>query len=185
MWNKMKNNVNVSMEKAIDSLKHQLSKIRTGRATDSVLDGITVDYYGMSSPIKQVGQVSIPEARLLQIQPYDKTMIPAIEKSILAANIGVTPSNDGNLIRVPFPALTEEKRKQQVKEVKKVGEETKVAVRNIRRDQNELVKKAEKDKTISEDESKKIQKEIQDVTDKYIKNVDDVIKLKEQEIMTI
>ena len=112
-------------------------------------------------------------------------MIPAIEKSILAANIGVTPSNDGNLIRVPFPALTEEKRKQQVKEVKKVGEETKVAVRNIRRDQNELVKKAEKDKTISEDESKKIQKEIQDVTDKYIKNVDDVIKLKEQEIMTI
>jgi ribosome recycling factor len=185
MWNKMKNNVNALMEKTIDSLKHQLSKIRTGRATDSVLDGIMVDYYGTPTPIKQVGQVSTPEARLLQIQPYDKTMIHAIEKSIFAANIGVTPSNDGNLIRVPFPALTEEKRKLQVKEVKKIGEETKVAIRNVRRDQNEIVKKAEKDKTISEDESKKVQKEIQDVTDKYIKNIDDVIRLKEQEIMTI
>ena len=128
------------MNKAIKSLQNQMSKVRTGRATASVLDGISADYYGTPTPIKNLGQISTPEARLLQIQPFDKTAIQAIEKAILAANIGLTPGNDGNFIRISFPALTEDKRKAFVKDVKKLGEDTKVAIRNIRRDQNDKVK---------------------------------------------
>ena len=137
------------MEKSLNSLKHQLTKVRTGRASANVLDGVSVDYYGAATPIAQVGNVSTPEARLLQIQPFDKTMIADIEKSILGANLGLTPSNDGNLIRIPFPALTEERRKEQVKDVKKYGEDAKIAMRNARRDKNEDVKKSEKSKEIS------------------------------------
>ncbi|MBT7609033.1 MAG: ribosome recycling factor [Bacteriovoracaceae bacterium] len=174
-----------TMKKAIDSLKYQLTRIRTGRAQASVLDNVSVDYYGTSTPINQVGQVSTPEARLLQIQPFDKNMIAVIEKAIMAANLGLTPSNDGNLIRIPFPALTEEKRKEQVREIKKVAEDARIAVRNSRRDQNDLVKKAEKDKDISEDESKKFQAEIQVVTNKYVKEVDVIITNKEQELMAV
>ena len=181
----IKKNLNDAMNKAIESLKHHLTKVRTGRASATVLDGLTVDYYGVPSPLKQVAQVSTPEARILQIQPFDKTMIAAIEKSILAANIGVTPSNDGNLIRIMFPALTEEKRKAQIKEIKKLGEETKVAIRNVRRDQNEFVKKAEKSSEISEDQSKKHQEEIQKLTDGFIVQVDKLIETKEKEVMTI
>lgn len=173
------------MNKTIKSLQNQLSKVRTGRATAAVLDGINADYYGTPTPIKNMGQISTPEARLLQIQPFDKTLIPAIEKAILAANIGLTPGNDGTFIRIQFPALTEDKRKSFVKDVKKMGEDAKVAIRNIRRDQNDKVKASEKAKTISEDESKKIQDEIQKITDNFIKEVDKVVDAKEKELMTV
>ena len=173
------------MEKALSSLKHQLTKVRTGRASASVLDGVTVDYYGAQTPIAQVGNVSTPEARLLQIQPFDRNMIAAIEKAILGANLGLTPSNDGNLIRIPFPALTEERRKEQVKEIKKFGEDSKISVRNIRRDKNDLVKKSEKSKELSEDESKKFQSEIQKVTDEFISQIDVIIAEKEKELLKV
>jgi len=185
MLDEIKLELNDSMDEVISSLKHQLTKIRTGRASTAVLDGVKVDYYGVPSPINQVGQVSTPEARLLQIQPFDKNMIANIEKAIMAANIGVTPSNDGNLIRIPFPALTEDRRKDSVKEIKKFGEEGKIALRNLRREQNDSVKKAEKDKKISEDDSKKFQTEIQNITDSYVKKVDEVISAKEKELLTV
>ena len=185
MIEEIKENLNKSMSSSLETLKYQLSKVRTGRASANILDGVRVDYYGTPTAINQVGQLSTPEARLLQIQPFDKGMIAAIEKAILSANIGLTPSNDGNLIRIPFPALTEERRKEQVKEVKKHGEDAKISIRNSRRDQNELVRKAEKDKEFSEDLSKKYQSEIQTVTDKFIKEVDSVILSKEKELMTI
>lgn len=185
MMNQVKAEIEKSMIKAIDSLKYQLTKVRTGRASAAVLDGISVDYYGTATPLKQVGQVSTPEARLLQIQPFDRSMIAAIEKAILGSNIGLTPSNDGNLIRIPFPALTEERRKEQVKDIKKFGEEAKVAVRNVRRDQNEVVKRAEKNKEISEDDSKKFQDEIQKITDKHIAEIDKIVTSKEQEVMSL
>ncbi len=178
-------NLEEAMEKALHSLKNQLLKVRTGRASAAVLDGLRVEYYGAPTPINQVAQISTPEARLLQIQPFDKTMIAAIEKTILAANLGMTPSNDGNLIRVPFPALTEERRKEQVREIKKLGEESRVAVRNARREQNDVVKKSEKAKDISEDESKKFQTEIQEVTDKFIGQVDVIVQAKEEELLTV
>lgn len=173
------------MNKAIKSLQNQMSKVRTGRATANVLEGIMADYYGSPTPIKNMGQISTPEARLLQIQPFDKTQIPVIEKAILAANIGLTPGNDGNVIRIQFPALTEDKRKAFVKDVKKLGEDAKVAIRNVRRDQNDKVKAAEKAKTLSEDESKKVQDEIQKITDNFIKEVDKVVDAKEKELLTV
>lgn len=185
MMKELKPILEENMNKAIKSLQNQLTKVRTGRATASVLDGITADYYGSPTPVKQLGQISTPEARLLQIQPFDKTAIPAIEKAILAANIGLTPGNDGNFIRIQFPALTEDKRKSFVKDVKKMGEDAKVAIRNIRRDQNDKVKAAEKDKKVSEDESKKIQEEIQKITDNFIKEVDKVVEAKEKELLTV
>ncbi len=185
MFAEVKKSLNDQMDKTIKSLQNNLSKVRTGRASPTVLDGIQVDFYGTMSPLKQVGQISTPEARLLQIQPFDKSLLPKIEKAIYDANIGVTPNNDGNVIRLAFPALTEDKRKDLVKEVKKIGEDSKVAIRNIRRDQNEKVKKAEKDKVISEDESKKYQTEIQTITDNFTKEVDKVIGAKEKELMTV
>lgn len=185
MMNEIKPALESTMTKAIDSLKHQLTKIRTGRASASVLDGVVVDYYGSATPVSQVGQISTPEARLLQIQPFDKSLIAAIEKSILGANLGLTPSNDGNLIRIPFPALTEETRKDQVKEIKKHGEDAKIAIRNSRREQNDVVKKAEKDKNISEDESKKFQGEVQVITDLFVKDVDKVVDAKETELLKV
>ena len=174
-----------NMEKSITSLKNNLSKVRTGRASATVLDGVSVDYYGAPTPVAQVGNISTPEARLLQIQPFDKTMIAEIEKAILGANLGLTPSNDGNLIRIPFPALTEERRKEQVKDIKKVGEDAKIAIRNSRREQNDVVKKAEKSKDISEDDLKKFQDEIQKVTDKFVAQVDEIMSAKEKEVLSI
>lgn len=185
MMNEINPILEKSMDKAIESLKKQYTKVRTGRASASVLDGVMVDYYGTATPIKQVGQISTPEARLLQIQPFDKTLISEIEKSIINANLGLNPGNDGNLIRIQFPALTEDKRKDLVKDIKKFGEDAKIAVRNSRRDQNEVVKKSEKDKVISEDDSKKFQDAIQKVTDRYIKDVDDIVSAKEKELMTV
>lgn len=185
MLNEITKMLNSSMEKSLQNLQVQLTKLRTGRASASILDGITIDYYGAPTPISQVGQISTPEARLLQVQPFDKTQIPAIEKAIMAANLGVTPSNDGNLIRIPFPALTEEKRKLIVRDVKKIGEDIKIILRNLRRDQNDKVKKSEKAKEITEDDVKKIQAEIQKITDGYVKKVDDIIALKEKEVMAV
>jgi ribosome recycling factor len=177
--------LNDSMKKAVDSLKHQLTKVRTGRASASVLDGVQVEYYGSLTPLAQLGQISTPEARLLQIQPFDKTMLGAIEKALFGANLGVTPTNDGNFIRLNFPSLTEDKRKDIAKEIKKIGEDAKVVLRNLRRDSNEAVKKAEKDKTVSEDDSKKIQTEIQNITDKFTKEIDTVIANKEKEVLAV
>ncbi len=185
MLDEIKAKLESEMGESIESLKRQLLKVRTGRASADTFDGISVDYYGTPTPLKQVGQISTPEARLLQIQPFDKTMIATIEKAILKANLGLTPSNDGNLIRVPFPALTEERRKEQVKSIRKLGEEAKINVRNIRREQNELVKKIEKSKEISEDDSKKWQAEIQTITDEHIKKIESIMKLKEEELLTI
>ena len=185
MIEEIKNTLNESMTKSIKSLQGQLLKVRTGRASANVLDGVTVDYYGSPTPIKQVGQISTPEARLLQIQPFDKSIMGEIEKSIINANLGLNPSNDGNFIRIQFPALTEEKRKDLVKQVKKLGEDSKIAIRNARRDQNDAVKKAEKSKEITEDDVKKFTDEIQKVTDKYVKEVDDIISAKEKELLTV
>jgi len=185
MMDKVKASLNDSMKKSIDSLKHQLTKVRTGRASANILDGVQVEYYGSMSPLGQLGQISTPEARLLQIQPFDKSMLGAIEKAIFGANLGVTPTNDGNLIRLNFPSLTEDKRKDLAREIKKIGEDTKVLIRNLRRDQNDAVKKSEKDKVISEDDSKKIQAEIQTITDKFTKEVDVIIATKEKEVLAI
>lgn len=181
----IKNKLEESMTKSVKSLQGQLLKVRTGRASASILDSVNVDYYGSPTPIKGVGQISTPEARLLQIQPFDKSIIAEIEKAIINANLGLNPSNDGNLIRIQFPALTEEKRKDLVKQVKKLGEDSKVAVRNARRDQNEVVKKAEKAKDITEDDVKKFLDDIQKVTDKFIKEIDSVIAIKEKELLTV
>lgn len=185
MINEIKDILDVSNAKAIKSLQHQFTKVRTGRANASVLDGVTVDYYGTPTPIKGVGQISTPEARLLQIQPFDKSIISEIEKAIINANLGLNPGNDGNFIRISFPALTEETRKDLVKQIKKMGEDAKIAIRNSRRDQNEKVKKAEKDKAITEDDVKKFTDEVQKVTDKYIKEVDEIVSGKEKELMTV
>jgi ribosome recycling factor len=185
MLEQIKTTLDDEMTKAIKSLQHQFTKVRTGRANANILDGVNVDYYGSPTPIKQVGQISTPEARLLQIQPFDKSIMGEIEKAIINANLGLTPSNDGNFIRIQFPALTEEKRKDLVKEVKKMGEDAKIAIRNSRRDQNDKVKKAEKSKEITEDDLKKFQDEIQKVTDKYVKDVDDIVATKEKELLTV
>lgn len=185
MIEEIKIKLDESMSKSLKSLQNQLTKVRTGRASANILDGVMVDYYGSPTAVKQVGQISTPEARLLQIQPFDKSIISEIEKSIINANLGLNPSNDGNLIRIQFPALTEDKRKSLVKDVKKIGEDAKIAIRNARRDQNDLVKKAEKAKEITEDDVKKFSDDIQKITDQFIKDVDSIISAKEKELLTV
>ena len=185
MFDEIFNDSKSKMDRTIEHCISELSTIRTGRASATVLDGVNVEYYGAPTPVAQVGNISTPEARLLQIQPFDKTMIADIEKAIMGANLGLTPSNDGNLIRIPFPALTEERRKEQVRDIRKLGEDGKISMRNARRDQNDVVKKAEKAKEISEDESKKHQEAIQKVTDKFTKMVDEIMEAKEKEILSL
>ena len=185
MLDNIKIKLEESMEKSIDTLKRQLLRVRTAKASTHILDGITVDYYGTPTPIAQVGQISTPEARILQIRPFDKTMIANIEKSILNANLGLTPSNDGHLIRIIFPSLTEERRKEKIREVKKMGEEAKISLRNERRNQNEIIKKSEKNKEISEDDSKKFQDEVQNITNKFVARVDEIIGPKEEELLSL
>jgi len=185
MIEEIKSTLNEEMNKAVKNLQTQFTKVRTGRANASILDGVNVDYYGSPTPIKQVGQISTPEARLLQIQPFDKSIMGEIEKAIINANLGLNPTNDGNFIRVQFPALTEDKRKDLVKQVKKLGEDAKIAIRNSRRDQNETVKKSEKNKEITEDDVKKFQDEIQKVTDKFVTEVDKLVEVKEKELLTV
>lgn len=181
----LKTNTTEKMQKSLDSLLHQYGKIRTGRASASILDDVRINYYGQPTPVKQLCNISIPEARMIVIQPWDKTTLAEIEKAILAANLGITPENDGNVIRLPFQPLTEDKRKDIVKNLKKMAEEGRVAIRNIRRDANEAIKKAKKDTEISEDDEKKLLKEIQDLTDDWIKKIDEVEKAKEKEILEV
>ncbi len=181
----LKNSSKDKMQKSFDSLLHQYSKVRTGRASASILDDIRINYYGQPTPVKQLCNISIPEARLIIIQPWDKTTLADIEKAILAANLGITPENDGNVIRLPFQPLTEEKRRDIVKNLRKLAEDARVAVRNIRRDANDHAKKMKKDSAISEDEEKKLLKEVQDITDDWIKKIDEVEKAKEKEILEV
>ena len=171
------------MDKVLNHLSSEFETIRVGRANPTVLNKITVDYYGTPTPIQQVGNITIPEARMIQIAPWEKSLIKEIEKAILASDIGITPSNDGAVIRLVFPELTEERRKELVKEVKKKAEESKVAVRNIRRDGNDAFKKIAKE--VSEDEVKQLEDELQKLTDKYIKDVDKLMEEKSKEILTV
>ncbi len=171
------------MGKAIKALEKDLSHVRTGRATPALLDGVKVSYYGSEMPLNQVATVSVPESRTITIQPWDVNVLPEIEKAILASELGLTPSNDGKMIRVSVPPLTEERRKELVKLVKKMGEEAKVAIRNVRRDANERLKKQKKEKEISEDECFKLQDEVQKITDEHVKKVDEVVAGKEKEIL--
>ena len=173
------------MSKSLESTRDKFSHVRAGRATVSMLDGVTVEAYGTPTPLNQVGTVSAPEARLLTIDPWDKSLIPIIEKTILQANLGFNPSNDGKIIRLVVPELTEDRRKEYVKLAKKEAEEGKIAVRKIRQDINAKIKKSEKDKEISEDDMKKFEKQIQDLTDLTIKTIDDVLAKKEKEITTV
>ena len=171
------------MQKAYEFLEADFAAIRAGRANPHVLDKLRVDYYGTPTPIQQVGNVTVPEARIIQIAPWEKSLIKEIEKAIMTSDIGINPSNDGSVIRLVFPELTEERRKDLVKEVKKKAEECKVAVRNIRRDGNEAFKKIAKE--ISEDEVKQLEEELQKITDKYIKEVDKLTEAKSAEILTV
>ena len=173
------------MDKSIQSLQKDLVKMRTGRASTALIEPVQVDYYGSNVPISQVANVTTPDARTIQIVAWEQTMVGVIEKSILAANLGLTPQNDGKVIRISMPALTEDRRKEMAKQIKKMGEETKVAIRNLRRDGNEEVKKLEKGKTITEDEAKKVMEQIQKKTDEKVAEVDKVIAGKEKEVMTL
>jgi ribosome recycling factor len=173
------------MEGAIEALKKDFGSVRTGRASLALLDGITVDYYGTPTALQQLANLSVPESRQIAIQPWEQRIIPEIEKAIMKSDLGLTPSNDGKMIRINIPSLTEERRKQLVKVVRKRAEEGKIAVRNIRRDSNEELKKLEKDEHLSEDNAKKFHTEIQKLTDSYISKVDEVLKHKENEIMEV
>lgn len=173
------------MEKSVEAFKKELSKVRTGRASLSILDGISVNAYGSSMPLNQVGTLTIPESRLIAIQPWDPQMLPAIEKAILKSDIGLNPANDGKIIRLNIPQLTEERRKELVKLVKKIAEEFRVAIRNVRRDAIETLKKQKKDKEISEDELFKYQDEAQAETDAYVKKIDEATASKEKEVMEV
>lgn len=176
---------NEKMTKSYNNLLQEFQGIRAGRANPHVLDKLVVDYYGTPTPIQQVGNITVPEARILQIQPWESKLIKEIEKAIMTSDIGINPSNDGRTIRLVFPELTEERRKELVKEVKKKGEGAKVAIRNIRRDANDAFKKLGKTADVSEDEIKDLNDEIQKLTDKYIKDVDKAIEEKSKEIMTV
>lgn len=177
--------LNANMDKSIQSLQKDLMKVRTGRASAGLVDHLHVDYYGSRTPITQVANITTPDARTIQIVAWEGSMLGVIEKAILEANIGFTPQNDGKVVRITMPPLTEDRRKEMVKMIKKMGEETKVAIRNHRRDANEVVKGQEKDKEISMDEAKKFQDQIQKKTDEKVAEVDKIIATKEKEIMTI
>ncbi|MFO0707760.1 MAG: ribosome recycling factor [Nitrospira sp.] len=173
------------MDHSLDHLKRDLAGLRTGRASVALLDGVRVDYYGTMTPLKQVSNISTPEARLITIQPWEPNLIKEIEKAIANSGLGVTPSNDGKLIRVPLPPLTEERRKELSKICKKHGEDTKVQIRGFRRDANEELKKLQKDAKLTEDELRKAEQETQKLTDEHVQKIDDVIKKKEQEILEV
>ena len=173
------------MKKAIEVLRREYGSLRAGRATTGLLDKIVVEYYGAQSSINQVANIAVPEPRTIVIQPWDKKMLPVIEKAILKSDLGLTPNNDGVLIRLVMPQLTQQRRQELVKVVHKVAEESRVAIRNLRRDANDNLKKIEKEKTASEDEVKKAVEDIQKLTDKYIKEVDHVMAAKEKEVMEV
>ncbi len=180
----MKNTEN-KMNKAIDSLEHDLASIRAGRANPAILDKITVEYYGVQTPLAQVGTISVPEARTMIVQPWDISVLKEIEKAILASDIGINPNNDGKVIRLNFPPLTEERRKELNKNVSKRGEEAKVAIRNIRRDSLEQFKKQKKANEITEDDLKDLEDQVQKLTDNFVKKIDGIISAKEKEILEV
>jgi ribosome recycling factor len=173
------------MESTLEGLRKELTKVRTGRANTALIEGILVDYYGTKSPLNQLAALSAPESRLLVVQPYDKSVMGAIEKAIYQSDLGLTPVNDGKVIRVPLPELTEERRKELVRHVKKIGEEYRVSARNHRRDANERVKKLQKDKQITEDDVRATQDRVQKLTDEYVDKIEKVLKAKEDELMVV
>lgn len=179
------NDARSRMTKALETLSHELGGLRTGRASISILDGVKVEYYGTPTPLNQLATLSAPEPRTITIQPWDVSQINSIEKAIMASDLGLNPSNDGRVIRINIPQLTEERRKEIVRIARKYGEECKIAIRNIRRDANEDYKKLEKDKAMSQDELKKHQQEVQDLTDKQTARVDEMLSRKEAEIMEV
>jgi ribosome recycling factor len=179
------NDTKSKMQKSVDNLSRELANISAGRANSNLLNGVTVDYYGAPTPVQQLASISVPEARLLVIAPYDKSSVGNIEKAINAANLGVNPSSDGEVIRISVPALTEERRKDLVKEVKKIGEDAKVAVRNVRRDANDELKKQQKNADITEDDLKSQTADVQKLTDDSIKEIDKLLEEKEQDIMSV
>lgn len=174
--------ITAHMDKSIESLKHNFSKVRTGRANPNILGDITVDYYGVATPITQVAAVKVPEAHMLMIEPWDKSILNAIVHAINASDLGITPSSDGTVVRLPFPAPTEERRRELVKECREIAEQARVAIRNIRRDFNN---KLERDEELSEDEVRREQAKVQKHTDAYIKKIDELLKAKEAEVMEI
>lgn len=173
------------MARSIDAFRKELGKIRTGRASFSLLDGIKVDYYGTPTPLQQVGTLAVPESRMITVTPWDAKMVGPIEKAIQSSGLGLNPSNDGKIVRIPIPPLTEERRKDLVKVVRKMAEDGRIAVRNIRREAIDRIKESEKKKEISEDELKRWQDRIQKETDGYVKKIDEILKAKEQEIMEV
>lgn len=173
------------MKKSIENLKEEYASIRAGRANPHLLDKLRVDYYGQLSPLQSVANINVPEARIIQIQPWESKLIKEIEKVILASDLGLTPNNDGKVIRLVFPELTEERRKELVKDVRKKAENAKVAIRNIRREANDVIKKAAKNNEISEDEQDNIEEEIQKMTDKYVADIDKIMEEKSKEILTV
>ena len=173
------------MTKTVSVLKEEFNAVRAGRANPHILDKIVVDYYGQPTPLQQVGNITVPEARMIQIQPWDASVIKAVEKALNMSDIGITPSTDGKVIRLVFPELTEEKRKELTKKVKHLGEEAKVAVRNIRRDAVQDFKKQEQDKLLTEDDLKDLETEVQELTDKFVKEIDKAVEEKTKEIMTV
>lgn len=173
------------MDKAVEHVRNEFIKIRTGKATTNLLDGIKVDYYGTPTPLIQLGNISTPDYHTITIQAWDKSAVPLIEKAIMSANLGMNPANDGTLIRIPIPPLNEERRKEIVKLIKKFAEEGKVAVRNIRRESIEQLKKTEKEEHVSEDDRKHAENDVQKHTDRHIKDIDDLIAIKEKEIMEV
>jgi ribosome recycling factor len=174
-----------AMDKAVKSLKREMAKVRTGRASVSLLDDIKVDYYGVPTPLSQVATLSVPEARLITVQPWEKNLIPDIEKAIFKADLGLTPSSDGQLIRLPVPALTEERRREMVKIIKRMAEDAKISVRNARRDANETLKMLEKEKEITEDDLKRSEKDVQQLTDEFVAMIDSIVQSKEKEVMEV
>lgn len=185
LYEQIKKETNEKMNKAVDSFEKRISTIKAGRATEAILDGITFSYYGTETPINQAATISIPEARLLVIKPWDKNNIGPIEKAILKSNIGITPGNDGEIIRLPFPALTEERRKEYTKEVNTYAEDAKIVVRNVRRDSMDEVRKSEKTGDITEDDKFTLEDEIQKITDDFIKSIEAMADKKNKELMNV
>ena len=185
MINELHEQIESRMDKSVHTLKRELARLRAGRANPQILDRIMVDYYGVPTPLNQLGNITVPEARLLVISPWDSKIIPAVEREIMKSDLGITPTNDGKVIRLVFPELTEERRKELVKTVKKMGEETKIAIRNIRREANDQLRKMQKNSEITEDDLRTEENNVQKLTDDFIKKVDEVIKDKENEIMEV
>lgn len=181
----VKSDAKSRMEKTLQALRRELASLRAGRATPSLLDKIEVEYYGTMTPLNQLSNISAPEPRLLVIQPWDKSAISAIEKALQKSELGITPTNDGDVIRISIPPLTEERRAELVRVVKKTGEEAKVSIRNIRRDANDEYKKMEKSGDLSEDEARRCQEEVQKLTDDFVKQIDEAVTSKEKDIMTV